>query len=136
MIWKRLQKSAVISINRAFVATTLIATIVGSTVLLGSMGALIVIDLAEKIKPNQKQIEFAAAISATISGFGIVGYSTFLLAKRQREIQFERKLQETQNRNLPESCTQCKFYCSNPYLRCAVHPELTENCPDWEQNRR
>lgn len=30
------------------------------------------------------------------------------------------------------SCIECKYYCANQYLRCAVHPSLPANCPDWE----
>lgn len=36
------------------------------------------------------------------------------------------------DREVKSECANCKYYSGNHYLPCAVHPDLKNNCVDWE----
>lgn len=36
---------------------------------------------------------------------------------------------------VPHACITCSAYTGSPYLRCAIHPDLKENCESWEPKK-
>ena len=36
---------------------------------------------------------------------------------------------------IPHDCLVCSAYTGSPYLRCAIHPDLKENCESWEPKK-
>jgi hypothetical protein len=110
----------------------------GASCLLG-LSATAIIKAGKVLENYEPTIKSAMINGSIVAGAGLflTGAAVGIANKESEkldceEIQHSDIQPETEINKINNQCFGCKYYSSNSYLHCAVHPERPLNCPDFE----
>jgi hypothetical protein len=110
----------------------------GASCFLG-LSATAIIKAGEMLENYHPTIKSAMINGSIVAGAGLflVGVAAGIANEEGEkldceEIQHSGIQMETEIDKINKQCFGCKYYSSNRYLHCAVHPEQPLNCPDFE----
>ena len=116
------------------------AIVIGGGGCLFGLGSVSIIKVSELLSPYRPTIQKTLFYGSAASGAGLflIGLANGLgvISERLSESESRRiycDIEEAKRQSKYAQCFRCKYYSSEELLPCALHPNLKENCADWEE---
>ncbi len=97
------------------------------------------LSVVEECQDNEKMLRDKVEVANERSKnllYLLKAYEKKYLALEESEDESEalscEELLEDRLRDLPMHCLGCQYFSDNDYIKCAVHPELLEDCQDFK----